>query len=237
MKSTIAIAALFSFAGAAAAQTTLGFTSFEASPQASQITSNAVVGGGGLINEPGLTFAGGGGEIGFQTFWRDTRSTGEGGPVDGGESGDFIGVTDFTPEFGTPFTDGDQGYQWNDPDGAIDLVLDTVDATGFTGVTITFDLWIEDTSYESTDLFEVQVNGSAVLTYGELDLEGNSGAWLSLSVAGVDNAANDITFIGDTNSGSENFWIDNVEITGIPTPGAAALLGVAGLAGLRRRRA
>lgn len=37
-------------------------------------------------------------------------------------------------------------------------------------------------------------------------------------------------------AGDEDLAIDNLSVTGIPTPGAFALLGVAGIAGLRRRR-
>lgn len=41
---------------------------------------------------------------------------------------------------------------------------------------------------------------------------------------------------GPTGANSDYIGLDTLEIRAVPTPGAAALLGIAGLAGLRRRR-
>ncbi len=61
-------------------------------------------------------------------------------------------------------------------------------------------------------------------------------ATFSQALAGVTGSSMQIRVVWNLNSGDEDLAIDNLTVTGIPTPGAMALLGVAGLAGLRRRR-
>ena len=226
---------LLALAGASFADT-LGFTSFEEPDAAAKTESNPLD-----VNDEGLNFTPGGGdqELGFSTSFIDTRGTGETGPVDGTESGDFIGVTGFTGSVGS-FTDGVQGFQWNDPDGAVVLTLDAIDASAFTDLELTFDLFVDDTGYESTDKFDIEVNDTNVLSLGETDFEGSlADVWTSyaLDLSAFDGSVITIEFIGDTNAGSENFYVDNVEVTGVPEPASIALLGLGGLALLRRRSA
>jgi len=214
---------------------TIATTSFEEPATAAQTTDNIAFG-----TAPGLTYAGGS-ELGFSTSFTDTRSTGESGPVDGAESGDFIGVTDFLGAV-SAFTDGDQGYQWNDPDGLVTLTLNPVDLSSVTDALLTFDLFVDDTGYESTDSFGVRVNNNSEFTAGETELDGAlNGVWTPVSIdisayAGLSSV--DIAFDGDTNSGSENFYIDNVVVSGtaIPEPSSVAALVILGASGLARRR-
>ena len=214
-------------------------TSFEEPGTAAFTTSNA-----GFGTAVGLTYVGGS-ELGFATSWTDTRSTGAGGPVDGSESGDFLGVTDFTGTVGA-FTDGTQGYQWNDTDGAMTLTLDAVSLAGFTGAELVFDLFVDSTGWESDDSFGVTVNGSSVFATGadiDLDNPGLEGVWTTITsdISTFDGSSVTVAFTGDSNSGSENFYIDNVSINASPVPsptgiGALASLAFSGLVVVRRRR-
>ena len=63
------------------------------------------------------------------------------------------------------------------------------------------------------------------------------GAWESFSadLSGFTTAT--LHFELDANSGSEAIYVDNIQFSNIPAPGAVALLGVAGLVARRRRRA
>lgn len=216
----------------------VGGTSFEDSPLAPQTTTNAgVAPGTGEMTGPGLSFAGSVNEVGFRTFWTDTRGTGAGGPVDGAESGDFIGVTDFTPAFGTPFTDGVNGYEFNDTDGQIELRLDTINTAGSGDLTVSFDVWFNATTWEANDSFSAVANGAAIYSVSGAAIDPIEGVWTSLSF-GIGSASTlDLSFFGDNNSGAENIFIDNIRVSGlVPTPGPATLFAAAGLVGLRRRR-
>jgi len=192
-------------------------TSFEEPSTAAQTTDNTNFG-----SAAGLTYTSTGGELGFTTSFTDTRSTGESGPVVGSESGDFIGVTNFTGDVGS-FTDGTKGYQWNDTDGAVTLSLDSVDTTGFTSLNLNFDLFTANTGFESTDSFDVSVNSTSVLNLDDSALESPtySGVWKSesLDISSFDGQTIDVAFTGDTNSVAENFYLDNVVITGTAATG------------------
>jgi len=213
----------------------IGFTSFEEPSTAAATTSNVSFG-----SAAGLTYASVGGELGFVTSFVDTRSTSQTGPIAGTDSSDFVGVTDAVGPTGG-FTDGDQAYRWDDGDGQIIVTLDTLDTTGLIDLTLTFDLFVTDTTYESNDDFQVLVNDIAVLSLGEAELEDTqtfAGNWSSLllDISSFDGQVIKIKFAGDTNAGTENFYLDNVETTAIPEPASFALMGL-GLAaiGLRRR--
>lgn len=58
----------------------------------------------------------------------------------------------------------------------------------------------------------------------------------SSALAGVSGSSMQIRVTWFLDSGDEDLAIDNLRVTGVPTPGAVALAGIAGLAGLRRRR-
>lgn len=221
--------------GSSQAATVIATTSFEEPVTAAPTTANPFPG-----SAPGLTYAGGA-ELGFSSSFTDTRGTGETGPLDPPDSNDFIGVTAFTGDV-TAFTDGVQGYQWNDTDGLVTLTLNSVDLSLLTDALLTFDLFVNATGYESDDSFGVRVNGISVYTALEADLDGPlNGVWTPVSIdisayAGLSSVS--VAFDGDTNAGSENFYVDNVVISGtaIPEPGSAAALALLGAAGFARRR-
>jgi MYXO-CTERM domain-containing protein len=79
--------------------------------------------------------------------------------------------------------------------------------------------------------------GGAPATWSSLGTR-NALYTTSVSVPGADNQASVLfrfqSLVAGAATGSNR--IDNVEITGVPTPGAMGLLGLAGLVGLRRRR-
>ncbi|MEM9559470.1 MAG: endonuclease, partial [Planctomycetota bacterium] len=208
-----------------------------------------------LLTNAGANNVGGPG-LDFQTFWTDTR--GNIGPVDpAGENGDFIGVNSFSgsnaPDVGfngSPVASGSEhNFQFNDGDGRLDLVFEAVDTTGFTQRSVDVKYWINDTSYEADDSFVISlsdgINTVTALSFGESELEANasiddgSNNWRSLSVdldaAGLGPVVT-LTISADTNSGSENIFLDNIGFKGVPTPGAAGLLALGGLVAARRRR-
>ena len=106
-----------------------------------------------LENNPGdplvnYTFAGG--ELGFTSFFIPTRdfngvTTGV-GLTDGNE----VGVTTETSAVGA-FTDGDQGFKFEDPDGIMRLALDALDLSNTINPTVSIDYFLRDTEYEFSD--------------------------------------------------------------------------------------
>ncbi|MCH2152226.1 MAG: hypothetical protein MK089_02695 [Phycisphaerales bacterium] len=148
--------------------------------------------------------------------------------------GDWVGVTDFAGSTGG-FTDGDQAFQWTDTDGNIEMVFD-----GVAGATvITMDVFILGGGYESSDFLSIGMDGWSGGFYATGDdLEGY-GYWmqvtLTLEDAFADGASLNLSMA--FNAASEGMFIDNIVwYDAIPAPGALALLGLAGLAGGRRRR-
>ncbi len=148
--------------------------------------------------------------------------------------GDWGGVTAFTGSTGG-FTDGDQAFQWTDVDGQVDMIFDAV--AGAT--TITLDLFILDTGYEGSNPVDFLSVGAGDWD-GGLYIEGDDledyGYWMQVTLTGTSDA--ELVISLSNNSGSEGIYIDNIVWSGdaIPAPGALALLGLAGLAGKRRRR-
>lgn len=132
----------------------------------------------------------------------------------------------------------------------------SVSTLGFTGVNLSWDQARSSTGPASFTLImstDGGTNWTTVLsTYAVLQSGGGGGSpgtWssggtrnslytTSVSVPGADNQASVLfrfqSLVAGAATGSNR--IDNVEITGVPTPGAMGLLGLAGLVGLRRRR-
>jgi len=183
--------------------------------------------------EPVVNYAGGA-ELGFSSFYTNTRD--DVGLTDG----DFVGVTDFTGTVGA-FTDGSAGFQISDSDGLMTVTMETVDVTGL-GAALSMDLFVQDTGYEDADRVRVwvEVDGGEMIDLfavagDALETSEATGNWLSLNLDLSAYTTATIRFELDSNSGSEAIYVDNIVV--VPAPGAIALLGLAGLAGARRRRA
>ncbi len=82
----------------------------------------------------------------------------------------------------------------------------------------------------------LQFNGQSFTAWNFGDLNGASAGGATVSVSG--NMVSILGPVTDFSLGGQSIVIDNLgfEIVTVPTPGAAALLGVAGLGAIRRRR-
>lgn len=188
------------------------------------------------------SFYSGGAGLDFATFWFDTRGVTDGlGPVTTtSDTSDFIGVNSFSgggaPDVngdGVAVSDGSQhNFEFNDGDGRLDLVFEPVDVSGYVNRTLSFDIWVANTGFEATDFFTVTLSDGVtdvtVLNWGETELEANvatdeaqASSWVNFSVNLDDVITNNslgetltLTISADTDSGSENIFIDDVSFEG-----------------------
>lgn len=193
-------------------------------------TGQALTNGGANHTSTGPT------DLGFTSIWNATRSN-ETGPISGETSGDFIGVNNFTgsgaPNVaadGTAVAEGvETNFEFNDTDGEVALTFDAVDLTGHSDIALTLDYWIADTGYESDDAFTVSITDGtvtvALLSLGEPELEAQVSAddgsanWQSFGLNidsiitdnGMDATQIQLVVAADTNSGSENIFVDNIK--------------------------
>jgi hypothetical protein len=181
-----------------------------------------------LVNnagEPVVDFTSTGGEMGYNARYEPYDT-----PTNGLTDGDWVGVTDFTGDV-TAFTDGAQGYGMGDIDGNYILEFDTIDLTGYTGVTLGIDYYINSTGYEGdgtinddqNDRMRIYVkdltNGTEI---DVLNTEGSDindllieGAWQNGLVNLPDGITAQLVVEVRTNSGAEVLYLDNVLVDGI----------------------
>jgi hypothetical protein len=164
---------------------------------------------------------------------------------DGLADGDWLGVTDYTGGIGSWY-EGSQGYQISDTDGVFELHFDGYEGNADT---VSLAIFIAATGWEAADNFSIHwgsdpVNGTLYSLDGN-DGDGNgstiedaSGTWMFLELDVSSLGSGHLHIRTANNSGSEVISIDSVSIMGslIPTPGALALLGLAGIASRRRRK-
>jgi hypothetical protein len=229
----------------AANAATVAYTSFEEPTTGGKYTDTlGAATSHALINnssEAPVNYAGGA-ELGFSSYYTYT------GSVDGLADGDFVGVTNYTGTVGS-YPDGVQGFQMSDTDGIMTTTIQTVDLSGYTGGSVSVDLFIQETGYESADRARVwlTVDGGAEIdllnTAGsDIDDLGIEGYWFSLSEDLSAYTTATLAFELETNAATEAMYVDNVLFTGnaavVPVPAAAWLFGSAalGLVGFRRGR-
>jgi len=173
------------------------------------------------------------------------------GIVDGNDNGFFFGIVD-SVNGSNPNNNGTASW--------------TFDITGATGLNIDIDFAAMGDFEASGDFFNFtwSIDGSTPEALFSSSIDEASDLNYTLAGGGVFNLSDPaqingttlnnvfqtlnaavsstgstltIAFDGEANGGSEAFAFRNVTVNGIPTPGAAALVGLAGVAGLRRRRA
>ncbi|MFT5237179.1 MAG: hypothetical protein ACI9M9_000771 [Flavobacteriaceae bacterium] len=159
-------------------------------------------------------------EMGFNARYEPYNN-----PGDGLTDGDLVGVTDSPPTSGTPFPEGQQGYEISDVDGNFILEFDPVIAIS---PTISVDYYISETGYEGdgtsntsgSDRLRIFIKDLGDNTeYDLLNTTGNDindlgieGSWntVSLSIENSPNINVQLIIEARTNSGSEAFFFDNI---------------------------
>ncbi len=176
--------------------------------------------------------------LGYQSFWFQTRQWTT-GPVADNEGGpDFIGANSFSGSNAPDVSPSgvsvqsfvEYNYQFNDTDGQLDLVFNPVDvSTAQTNRSVSFSYWINDTGYETSeggpDRFFARVSdgntSQTLFEFGPTELEANAApnqtTWTNVSfdlepliAGGLDQTNVQLTVSVDTNSGSENIFVDDV---------------------------
>lgn len=156
-------------------------------------------------------------ELGLDAVYTATRTDGV-----GLTDGDDVGFTDFADNVGS-FTDGTQGYTMSDCDGKMTVFVDTVDISGHSNVSVNLDLFVQSTGWESDDAIRIYivdgdtgVETDLINTTG-MDIDDNfaqfEGVWTTLSQAVTGNFIAVVIEL-DSNSGSENIYVDKLQILG-----------------------
>ena len=177
------------------------------------------------VDEPNVDFTSTGNEIGFDASYVPYDN-----PTNGLTDGDWVGVTGFTGDV-TAFTDGVQGYGIGDVDGNYILEFDQVDLTGYTGISLEIDYYVNVTGYEGdgtvneesddrmriyvrdlTNATEIDVFNTTGSDINDLGIEG---VWLTGSVTIPNGITMQLVVEVRTNSGSEVLYLDRLVIDGI----------------------
>ena len=144
-----------------------------------------------------------GSDVSYGASYTTTNSTGL-------SDGDYFGVTSFATTVGA-FTEGTQGYQMSDTDGITTLTTGTVSDVD----SISMDLYVQSTSWESTDYITVSFVGTTTTvlldTNGydiDLDFPTYEGAWTSVSGAVAGTGYLVVEF--SSNAATESIYLDNI---------------------------
>ena len=144
-----------------------------------------------------------GSDVSYGASYTTTNSTGL-------SDGDYFGVTSFVTTVGA-FTEGTQGYQMSDTDGITTLTTGTVSDVD----SVSMDLYVQSTSWESTDYITVSFVGTTTTvlldTNGydiDLDFPTYEGAWTSVSGAVAGTGYLVVEF--SSNAATESIYLDNI---------------------------
>ena len=170
------------------------------------------------VGEPEVNFVASGGEIGYTSYYWNTRD--DLGLTDG----DWVGPTIYVGDV-TAYPDGVAGFQISDADGKMTTTMDTLSLAGLADPTISLQWFVNDGGWEIEDFVriwvtvepggvEIDILNTAgtdiddlaivgVWTYDEVDLTGYTSATLAFEV--------------DCNSASETLYVDDIQLTGTLT--------------------
>lgn len=163
-------------------------------------------------------------EIGFTSFYTDTRGSGS-----GIGDGDTIGVSSANVNTGS------NSFSFNDPDGLLTLTTDSIDISTSGSVRLSLWYFINNTGFESNDNFfaSISVDGGSdtFITFREAggpvvgnDIEGLTGAWTQAISPVFSGNSVVLTFGVDFNSETETLFLDDIGVSTIPEPSTYALI-------------
>ncbi|MHC4620059.1 MAG: PEP-CTERM sorting domain-containing protein [Planctomycetota bacterium] len=177
----------------------------------------------------------GGAELGFETYINVVGPLG--GPADG-DIGDWIGVQDWFNHT------GNGSYELDDCDYECEMILESVDLTGYQNVQVSVWLKVLNTNYEdpydrvalfldlagADDITLFDMTGDALEAYAS----GHSNGYVEY-VANIPDTATaaQLHFLVNANAYGEGAQIDDIYF--VPEPATLLLLGLGGLI-IRRRR-
>ncbi len=179
-----------------------------------------------LVNnqgQPMVNYAARGKELGVEMLYVPTRF-GDGAGI-GLTDGDAIGITN-NADFNFP--DGSQGLVLEDSDGLIASFLSPVDISGLSGVTVSFDYYINPTTYEASATGTDRIFAGIALNRADAEVifnvsaDGSGGfpglvigEWTTVNytITGSYNSPIQLNLSADLDAESERIIFDNVSFS------------------------
>lgn len=199
------------------AQTIIGYTSFEEPVKGDKyFDTDSTATDHPLQNNEGQASvnyepAAGAAELGFHSYYTNTLN------LEGLIDGDFVGVTDYTPDTNNPYPHGNQGFQLSDADGLMTVTLDTVFISGASSPNIFLYYFVKETGWEAADRIRIWVKTESdeinlLNTEGsdidDLNIEGD---WKILKADLTGNSYAILKFELQSNAGEEVLFIDYIQ--------------------------
>ncbi len=181
------------------------------------------------VGQPILNYTSVGGELGFSSFYFNTRN--DVGLTDG----DIAGVTSSLAIVGS-YPDGAKGFRISDADGKMTVTLDPVNLTAVSSPMVSLQYYLSPTTWETApaDILRiwVVVDGGVELNLlntagSDIDNLNIEGSWLTLqqSLTGYTTAT--LKFELDSNADDEAVWLDNILFQGVTAVELNAFTAVA----------
>jgi len=152
-----------------------------------------------------------GSEMGFTLYYTSTGSVGL-------TDGDYFGTINYTGTVGN-FTDGNNGYQMSDVDGIATLALDDI-----TAEVMTFDFFLQDTGYETSNPVDYQVirfvganSDIEIINTTGYDIDTDNSSWLdtwttmTVMIGAAGHGHLEVEF--SSNAAYESLYLDNIQFT------------------------